>query len=54
MGVGSEAYGAVANGRRAIGVELKPSYYKQALRNIEAAGQENEDQIDLLSDLAVS
>ncbi len=54
MGVGSEAYGAIANGRRAIGVELKPSYYKQALRNIEAVGQENEDQIDLLSDLTAS
>lgn len=37
MGVGSEAYGAVINGRRAIGVELKTSYYKQALRNLAIA-----------------
>lgn len=37
MGVGSEIYGAIALGRRAIGVELKPSYYKQAVRNIAAA-----------------
>jgi hypothetical protein len=37
MGVGSEVYGALMNGRRAIGIELKPSYYKQAQRNIEAA-----------------
>jgi hypothetical protein len=28
MGVGSEAYGAVLNGRRAIGVELKSAYYR--------------------------
>jgi hypothetical protein len=34
LGVGSEAYGAVANGRRAVGVELKPSYYEQAIKNL--------------------
>ena len=28
MGVGSEVYGAVINGRRGIGVELKASYYR--------------------------
>lgn len=37
MGVGSEVYGAVINSRQAIGIELKSSYYKQAVRNIEAA-----------------
>jgi hypothetical protein len=37
MGVGSEAYGAVLNGRRAIGVELKPAYYRQAVRNLAEA-----------------
>jgi hypothetical protein len=37
MGVGSEVYGAVAYGRRGIGVELKPSYYRQAVKNVEAA-----------------
>lgn len=36
MGVGSEAYGAVINGRRALGIELKPSYYRQAVANLEA------------------
>jgi hypothetical protein len=35
MGVGSEVCGALATGRRGIGVELKPSYYHQALRNVE-------------------
>lgn len=34
MGVGSEVYIALKNKRKAIGIELKPSYYKQALRNI--------------------
>lgn len=34
MGVGSEVCGALANGRRAVGCELKPSYYRQALKNI--------------------
>lgn len=34
MGVGSEVYGAVLNNRRGIGIELKPSYYKQAVRNL--------------------
>jgi DNA modification methylase len=33
MGVGSEVYGAVAAGRLGIGVELKPSYYRQAIAN---------------------
>lgn len=37
MGVGSEVYGAVRAGRKAIGIELKASYYRQAIRNVEAA-----------------
>lgn len=36
-GVGSECYGAVINGRRAIGIELKSSYYRQAVANLEVA-----------------
>lgn len=36
-GVGSECYGAVINNRRAIGVELKESYYQQAVRNLTGA-----------------
>lgn len=38
MGVGSEVFGAVQNGRRAIGCELKSSYYEQAVQNIAAIG----------------
>ena len=34
MGVGSEVYGAIINGRRSVGVELKPSYYHQAVKNL--------------------
>jgi DNA modification methylase len=42
MGVGSECYGAVLNGRKAIGIELKPSYYRQAVRNLKACKREEE------------
>lgn len=37
MGVGSETYGAAINGRRAVGVELKTAYYKQAVANMRSA-----------------
>lgn len=36
MGVGSEVYCAVANGRRGIGCELKETYFRQARRNLRA------------------
>jgi tRNA G10 N-methylase Trm11 len=35
MGVGSEVCASLVHGRKAIGIELKASYYKQALRNID-------------------
>lgn len=37
MGVGSEVYSSVMAGRRALGIELKPSYFRQAIVNVEAA-----------------
>ncbi len=37
MGIGSEVYGAVELGRRGVGIELKGSYYRQAVKNCEAA-----------------
>lgn len=37
MGVGSEVYSAVRLGRRGVGAELKASYYRQAVRNVQAA-----------------
>ncbi len=33
MGIGSEVYGAVVNRRKGIGVELKETYYRQAVKN---------------------
>jgi DNA modification methylase len=35
MGVGSEVCASLMSGRRAIGCELKPSYYRQAVRNVD-------------------
>lgn len=37
MGVGSEVYGAVQANRLGVGVELKPSYYRQAVKNVREA-----------------
>lgn len=36
MGVGSEVYKAVQMGRYGIGAELKPTYYQQAVKNMQA------------------
>lgn len=43
MGVGSEVYGALCAGRKGIGIELKPSYYRQAEKNVAAAREGNRD-----------
>jgi DNA modification methylase len=50
MGVGSEVYGAVQAGRRGIGIELKPSYYRQAVRNLKASTvvEGDTDQVELM------
>ncbi len=37
MGVGSEVYSPVVLGRRGMGAELKASYYRQAVKNVQAA-----------------
>lgn len=34
LGIGSEVYSAVRMGRRGIGIELKPSYFRQAAKNL--------------------
>lgn len=47
MGVGSEVFSAVRLGRRGIGAELKSSYYRQAIQNLEAASLEAEPQARL-------
>ena len=43
MGVGSEVYSAVRKGRKAIGVELKESYFKQAKINLENVPTQQEE-----------
>lgn len=42
-GVGSEVYAALQMGRRPIGVELKPSYFAQALLNLDSVDVERAD-----------
>lgn len=37
LGIGSEVYSAVKMGRRGIGFELKPSYFRQAVKNVAEA-----------------
>lgn len=38
MGIGTEVYIAVKNGRKGIGIELKKSFFKQAMRNLGSFG----------------
>ena len=50
MGVGSEVYSPVILGRRGIGAELKASYYRQAVKNVQmaAAGMKDvQETVDL-------
>lgn len=41
MGIGSEVYQAVKMGRYGVGIELKESYFEQAVRNCENAAKMN-------------
>jgi len=41
-GIGSEGVGSIRNGRRFVGVELKPSYYRVAARNLRKAATERD------------
>lgn len=45
MGIGSEGYKSLRMGRKFMGTELKPAYYRQAVKNLieaEAHGPEND------------
>ena len=42
MGIGSEGFVSVQMGRRFVGAELKPSYWKQAVANLERAEREKD------------
>lgn len=46
LGIGSEAYVALENGRRAIGIELKESYFNQAVKNCKMATQAQQLKIE--------
>lgn len=53
MGVGSEVYAAVRAGRVGIGAELKPSYYRQAVKNLAAVDTDDLAQATLFDDAEV-
>ena len=44
MGVGSEVYSSVRLGRKAVGIELKPSYFRQSQKNIREAEADTPEQ----------
>jgi DNA modification methylase len=48
MGVGSEVYMSVRMGRKALGTELKSSYYRQAVKNVQMALLPETDQPTLM------
>ena len=45
-GVGSEPFCAVSMGRKAVACELKESYYRQAVRNVESGVKNWRDSAD--------
>jgi len=51
MGVGSEVYSPVSLGRKAIGIELKDSYFKQAKINLSMANDRFSDETKETGDL---
>lgn len=50
MGVGSEVYSPVSMGRKAIGIELKDSYFKQAKINLEFANKRFTEKISFVQE----
>ena len=49
MGVGSEVYSPVSLGRKAIGIELKDSYFKQAKINLNLAKNRFNNEVEQTS-----
>ena len=43
MGIGSEGYVALELGRKFIGAELKDSYFRQAVANLDSAQRQTND-----------
>ncbi len=50
MGVGSEVYEAVKTGRFGVGIELKSSYYRQAVKNLRSLDNERAEDVVLFED----
>lgn len=48
MGIGSEGYVAVGMDRKFVGIELKPSYYNQAVENLRAIESEKQSELLLI------
>ena len=44
-GIGSELYVAVQHGRRALGIELKPSYWRVAVNNLRSLDAQNDQAV---------
>lgn len=53
MGVGSEVFGAVKLDRRGVGFELKPSYFRQAVKNMECVGNPEVEELTLFDEPVV-
>lgn len=49
MGVGSEVFESVRTGRVGIGVELKPSYYRQAIKNLASLNDDTYEADELIT-----
>lgn len=49
LGIGSEVYAAVQMGRKGVGMELKPSYFAQAVKNLAAVSRHNDSIFDLIA-----
>lgn len=47
MGVGSEVFAAVSNGRFGVGAELKESYFRQAVKNLAEVRPDGEEEATL-------
>lgn len=52
MGVGSEVYEAAKMGRVAVGVELKSSYYRQAIKNLQSLDDRAEAEMLMFDEVA--
>lgn len=48
MGIGSEVFMAVQLGRRGLGIELKKSYFRQAVKNLHGIGVRQEQSLGIL------